>query len=111
MTPDLAALVQQYNVDTDVPGASHLVSVADLRAALDKLPDRAYLVLHRSDDDNTPVAREEDGSVSLAVCWYDTGDCTWAGDVNAVGPDADGDLYEPTAGRDVLAFEVEGINY
>lgn len=107
---DLAALVQQYNVDTSAPGAAHLVSVADLRAALDKLPDRAFLVLRSDDDGDTPVAREEDGSVSLSLLWYDTGDSTWYGSVACVGPDTDGSEHEPTPGRDVIAFEIVGIN-
>lgn len=113
MSPDqtpLAQLVARYNVDLRPADVGHMVTVAQLRAALANFPDDAYVVLAKDPEGNgySPLSINSDDTPSVEAVWY-LPECTWAGEVAPIGPDGDGDIHEPRPG-DLIAVCLDPVN-
>lgn len=111
---DLRALARQHNVLNRPEKTGHMVTVAQLRAALASLPDEAYVVLQKDSEGNgySPLAVDgEDRTPAAYPVWY-VPDSTWAGEVYNLEPDpdeADEDRFEPRPG-DLFAVVLTPVN-
>jgi hypothetical protein len=104
MSYDLDVLAQQVNRSTNPLRQPYYLSVAQLRAMLDGLPDDAIVVLAKDGEGNgySPL------SAPVEAVWY-IPESTWAGYVHEIGPDSDGETYEPD-GSELVAIVLDPIN-
>jgi hypothetical protein len=84
-----SALAKARNAAADPQYTRHAMTVAQLRYELADIPDDAIVVLAKDSEGNgfSPLA-------ALGVAWY-VPESTWAGEIESMGIDEDGDTYEP----------------
>lgn len=106
----LPTLAHRFNVTHRPDGTDHMVTVAQLRRALDAMPDEAYVVLAKDPEGNgySPLATRRDGTPAVEPVWY-LPESTWAGEIANIGPDGDGEVHEPQQG-DLLAVVLDPVN-
>ena len=94
---------RQVNQDANPHFTKHTVTVGQLRRALEAYPDDAIVILSKDAEGNGFSPLAGDGEV-----WY-TPESTWSGEVHTMGPDGDGDTYEPRPG-DLYAVCLDPVN-
>lgn len=101
---DIHALATTTNTPANPSHSDHYVTVAALRAALNGLPDNAVVILAEDAEGNgfSPL------SLPIGYAWYRP-ESTWAGELASIGPDADGDVYEPD-GSELVAVVLDPVN-
>lgn len=82
---------------------SGTLTVGQLREQLRDLPDDMPVIVYgeHGQDGESPAD-------SIEQVWY-VPESTWGGAVRMIGPDADGDVYEPD-GSEVRALWIEPVN-
>lgn len=93
MAPRETSYVRDQNARVDPMLTIGTITVAELREALDDLPDEAVVIVAASETDNdcSPLADVEE-------CWYFPA----SGDYAPIGRDGDGNVHEPGP-RDLYA--------
>jgi hypothetical protein len=112
-TAATAALAREFNVTHRPDGTDHMVTVAQLRAALADFPDDAFVVLAKDPEGNgfSPLARNSDHSIAAGLAWY-LPNSTWSGEIANYSDDPDPDDEDdhlPESG-DLLAVVLDPVN-
>jgi hypothetical protein len=101
---DYDNLARTTNAASNPHHREYHITVAQFRDLLADQPDDAIVVLSKDAEGNgfSPL------SAPLGSAWY-VPESTWSGEVFPIGPDADGDIYEPD-GQELFAVVLDPIN-